>query len=147
GTSALTLASPSIAAVINYPNGSDNASPIILTDNSTQLHVNSGEAATQSGPISDGGNGYGLTVDSYFGTLTYTGQNTYSGTTTIVGSGTLQVGNGGTTGQLGPGAVVVQSNGTLAFNRSDTVTISNTVTGAGGVRQLGSGTLIITGAL
>jgi len=147
GTSALTAALPAGAAVINYPNGSDNASPIILTDNSTQLHVNSGEAATQSGPISDGGNGYGLTVDSYFGTLTYTGQNTYGGTTTIVGSGTLQVGNGGTSGQLGSGAVVVQSNGTLAFDRSDTVTISNTVSGAGGVRQLGTGTLIITGAL
>ena len=107
GTTALMLTLPADAAVISYPNGSNNASPIVLTDNSTQLHVNSGETATQSGPISDSGNGYGLTVDSYFGTLTYTAQNTYSGTTTIVGSGTLQVGNGGTSGQLGPGAVAL----------------------------------------
>ena len=33
------------------------------------------------------------------GTLTLTGENTYTGTTTIA-EGTLQVGNGGTTGSL-----------------------------------------------
>ena len=66
----------------------------------------------------------------------------YSGTTTISG-GTLQIGNGGTTGQLGSGALI--NNGTLAFSRSDTLTLANTLSGAGGLMQVGPGTLIFTG--
>jgi len=53
------------------------------------------------------------------GTLTLTGANGYSGGRRI-SAGTLQVGNGGTTGQLGSGAVV--DNATLRINRSDAVT-------------------------
>lgn len=68
------------------------------------------------------------------------GTNTYSDGTTIVG-GTLQLGNGGTTGSL-VGDVV--DNGTLAFNRSDTVTFGNTISGSGGVTQAGSGITILT---
>ena len=45
-----------------------------------------------------------------------TGTNTYSGTTTIA-AGTLQIGNGGTTGTLGTGAVT--NTGSLIFNRSN----------------------------
>ena len=54
------------------------------------------------------------------------GANTYSGTTTIDDGGTLQVGNGGTTGTLGTGdtsnnipAGNVINNGTLTFKHSD----------------------------
>jgi outer membrane autotransporter protein len=90
----------------------------------------------------------GLTIQpgspgSNVGTLILTGNNTYSGGTTI-SAGTLQVGNGGTTGTLGSGAVT--DNGTLAFNRSDTITVSNAISGTGGLTQAGSGTLILNGA-
>ncbi len=53
------------------------------------------------------------------GTTILTGTNTYTGTTTI-SAGTLQVGNGGTTGTLGTG--IVTDNSALVFNRSDAVT-------------------------
>ena len=50
---------------------------------------------------------------------TLTGNNLYAGTTTINAAGTLQVGNGGTTGSLGSGSVT--NNATLAFDFSNDV--------------------------
>jgi fibronectin-binding autotransporter adhesin len=77
------------------------------------------------------------------GTTVLVADNTYSGGTTI-GAGTLQIGNGGTTGSLGSGDIV--DNGTLAFNRSDTVTLDNEISGTGNLRQSGTGTLVLTGS-
>ena len=45
--------------------------------------------------------GTGTLTKAGTGTTTLTGANSYSGTTTI-SAGTLQVGNGGTTGSWGP---------------------------------------------
>ncbi|QLK63657.1 autotransporter outer membrane beta-barrel domain-containing protein (plasmid) [Enterobacteriaceae bacterium Kacie_13] len=56
---------------------------------------------------------------------------------TTIGSGsTLQIGNGGTTGTLDS---VVVNDGTLTFNRSDDVTISQDISGTGNVVQAGAG--------
>ncbi|HEY4254055.1 MAG TPA: autotransporter outer membrane beta-barrel domain-containing protein, partial [Roseomonas sp.] len=76
-----------------------------------------------------------------FGTLVLTGANTYGGGTTISG-GTLQLGDGGTSGSI-MGNVL--NNGTLAFNRSDTVTFGGAISGSGAVVQMSAGTLILTG--
>ncbi|MBK5297394.1 MAG: autotransporter-associated beta strand repeat-containing protein, partial [Vicinamibacteria bacterium] len=76
------------------------------------------------------------------GTLVLTGTNTYTGGTTI-SAGTLQLGNGGTTGSI---VGDVTDNGVLAFDRSDTVTFSGTISGTGALRQLGSGTTTLTGS-
>ena len=66
------------------------------------------------------------------------GANTYSGTTTISG-GVLQVGVGGTSGNLGTGPVI--NNGTLAFNRSDDVAYELDITGSGAFVKSGAGVL------
>lgn len=62
-----------------------------------------------------------------------------------VNEGTLQIGNGGTSGSL-VSNVVVNSGATLAFNRSDTYTFGNAITGAGGVAQNGTGTTVFNTA-
>lgn len=75
------------------------------------------------------------------GTLILTGTNSYD--TTTIAAGTLQVGNGGTTGTLGSGAVT--NNASLVFNRSNAYIVSNAISGTGSVTQAGSGTTILTG--
>lgn len=74
------------------------------------------------------------------GTLILTATNTYAGNTLIQG-GTLQIGNAGFTGTLGNGSglVVIGSGGILAFNRTNTYAVSNPISGAGSLRQTGSG--------
>ena len=74
------------------------------------------------------------------GTLTLTGANTNTGNTLIT-AGTLQIGNGNTTGSI---AGSVANNGLLAFNRSDVVTFADGISGTGGLAQRGPGTLILT---
>jgi autotransporter-associated beta strand protein len=72
------------------------------------------------------------------GTVTLAGTHSYSGGTHI-GSGTLQIGNAGTTGTMGSGAV--SNSGTLVFNRTNTYTLAsgNLVTGAGAVTLANTG--------
>jgi|UPI0004868AD1 fibronectin-binding autotransporter adhesin len=74
--------------------------------------------------------------------LTLTGANTYDATS--ISSGTLQIGDGGTSGSLGTGAVA--NNGTLIFNRSDSTTFSNSISGTGAVVKNGSGTVVFNNA-
>ena len=89
-----------------------------------------GGNSTFSGSIQDaGGTKVNLTVNS--GTLQLTGTNTYSGATTTNGTGTLQIGNGGTVGTIGSGTIT--TNGTLSINHSDAVTISSVIGGTGQV--------------
>ena len=76
------------------------------------------------------------------GKLTLTGNNTYGGPT-VIAAGGLQIGDGGTTGSLGTGAVTANSD--LIFNRSDNITVANAISGTGSLTQAGSGTLSLTG--
>ncbi len=76
------------------------------------------------------------------GTLLLTGVNTYSGGTTL-SAGTLQLGDGGTTGSITGN---VTNDATLAFNRSNDFTFSGVISGSGPVVKRGNGTLTLTGA-
>lgn len=79
--------------------------------------------------------GAGSLIKQGLGTLTLTGANTYGGSTTIE-AGTLQLGDGGTSGSI---LGNVANSGVLAFNRSDAVVFGGTVGGTGGVWQIGTG--------
>lgn len=109
---------------------------IMLNAGGGTFDVAPGTTLSMSGPIDGAG---GLTKANG-GTLVLSGANTYSGATTIA-AGTLQLGNGGTSGSI---VGDVLDNGTLAFNRSDTVTFPGVISGSGAVNQIGSGTTILT---
>ncbi|PZR46874.1 beta strand repeat-containing protein, partial [Paraburkholderia fungorum] len=92
---------------------------------------------TLSGPIG----GAGALIKQGLGTLLLTGQNSFTGTTTVA-AGTLQIGDGGTSGTL-TGDVV--NDGALVFNRADTLGYSGAISGSGSLLQAGAGTLVLTG--
>ena len=141
GSQALTLQTISGNAAINVNNGTHEiATPIALASNLDATVTNATDTLTLSGPISGsdmGLNKYGA------GMLLLTGSNTYTGGTTI-SAGTLQVGNGGTTGTLPAG---ITNNSVLAFDRSDAITLSGMIGGSGSLAQAGPGTLNLTGTV
>ncbi|MEM5471206.1 autotransporter domain-containing protein [Hoeflea sp. AS60] len=81
------------------------------------------------------------TIEHYAGTTILTGANTNSGSTTIFG-GTLQIGNGGTTGSFGGN---ITNNAALIFNRSDALAYAGDMSGTGSLTKSGAGTLTLTG--
>ncbi|UPG92214.1 autotransporter outer membrane beta-barrel domain-containing protein [Luteibacter aegosomaticola] len=99
---------------------------------------------TMGGSIINGPGGITTLAKNDAGTWLLTGNNTYTGNTVING-GILQLGNGGTTGSIASPSVIVAA-GTLAFNRSDAMTLDGTISGAGNVEQKGSGTTVLTAA-
>lgn len=106
--------------------------------NNTNLVYNNSGSSTYSGAIS----GIGSVTKSGSSSVIYTGTNTYSGGTTIT-AGSLQLGDGGTTGSI-PGNVT--NNASLIFNRSDSQTFSGVISGSGSVTQAGSGSVTLTNA-
>lgn len=86
-------------------------------------------------------NGSAALTKSTAGTAIILTNNTLTGSTAITG-GTLQIGNGGTSGTLGSGAVT--NDGTLTLNRSDSTTWGNLISGSGSVSISGGGTLTLT---
>jgi fibronectin-binding autotransporter adhesin len=79
------------------------------------------------------------------GRLILAGNSAYAGGTTVT-AGTLQVGNGGTTGSLPAGAVPLGAEATLAISRSDDVTLPNALSGGGSLAQIGAGATTYTGS-
>ncbi|TMV04688.1 autotransporter outer membrane beta-barrel domain-containing protein [Brucella haematophila] len=108
--------------------------------NGGTLAFNHSNAVTQSAAITGNGGLQQLGT----GTLILAADNTYTGATTIAAGSTLQLGNGGTTGSIATSSAVTD-NGTLAINRSGTVTLQNAISGSGSLNQMSNGTLVLTG--
>jgi len=106
--------------------------------NNAVLAFDRSDASSFAGAVS----GSGSLVKRGTGTLTLTGANSHVGGTTIA-AGTLQIGNGGTTGSL-TGNVANQ--GILIFNRSDATSFGGIVSGSGSLIKAGAGTLTLTAA-
>lgn len=102
-----------------------------------------GTSDLQQGTISGVLSGAGTVTKSTANTVTLTGNSTVTGATTIA-AGTLQVGNGGNTGNLGGGAVSIQPGATLTYFRSDNPmpAIANAISGSGTLSFTGTGTVL-----
>lgn len=99
---------------------------------------------TISGNVVNGG-ASGLSLTKFgSGTLKLTGSNnTYSLGTTIA-LGTVQVGDGGTTGSLGTGPVA--NNSALVFDRTGTLAVPGNLSGSGTLTKRGDGAVTLAGA-
>ncbi len=125
------------AGTLQLGNGGTTGSIVgDVIDNGT-LAFNRSDTYTFAGAIS----GTGAVNQIGAGTLILTADNSYGGPTTI-SAGTLQLGNGGTTGSI---AGDVVNNGILAFDRSDDVTFAGAISGSGAVVQQGSGSTTLAG--
>jgi fibronectin-binding autotransporter adhesin len=120
-----------VGSAISFGNGGE------ILDNAALVIDQPTNATFFNHPIS----GSGSVTKQGAGVLTMTDDHTYTGGTTI-SAGTLQLGNGGTSGSL-VGNVV--DNASLDFNRSDSITFSDVISGTGAVSKSGSGIVTLTG--
>ncbi len=117
--------------------GTTGAIASATVNNLGTLGFNRSDTLTYGGVVT----GTGAVQQLGTGTTVLTGDSNYSGGTTI-SAGTLQLGNGGTTGSI-TGNIV--DNGRLAFNHGNVVTYAGVISGTGSVRQMGPSTLVLAG--
>lgn len=124
--------------VIGYASGVNNAAPIELNSDHTQLEVLSGYV-TQSGKISQ--DVYTRPLEKTgSGVLGLSGANTYDGLTTV-SAGRLQILDGGQVA----GDVHIGSGAWFDFGQSGALTFSHTISGDQ-LAQIGSGVTTLTAA-
>lgn len=102
-----------------------------MLSNRSNTYVFDG-VVTGSGSVQQNGSGIFIIANN----------STYAGGTAIT-TGTLQLGNGGTSGSV-TGNII--KNSKLAFNRSDEFTVANLISGNDAAEQKGIGTTIISGS-
>jgi len=115
----------------NFTLNASTTSTINLTNNLTI----SGASTATNGALTKTGTG----------TLILSGSNLHTGATTI-SAGTLQIGDGGTTGSISTSSTIANT-AALIFNRSDNYgqTYSQIISGAAGTLTVNGGTLTLSG--
>ena len=125
------------AGTLQLGDGGTSGSIVGNVQDDARLVVNRSDSLTLAGDIS----GTGTLEQVGAGTTALTGNNSYAGGTTI-SAGTLQLGDGGTSGSI---VGDVLNDATLAFNRADALTFDGSISGTGAVNQIGTGTTLLTG--
>lgn len=134
-------------ASITHSGGSlsgEISAPILLTSDTSVAN-----AAGNSIPFVFSGSlsGAGKLAKDGTGPLTLTGSNSAHTGGLEINRGTVTVGDSGTNGTLGAGPITTRNEGVLAFDRSDNMTFSQTITGGGLLTYLGAQTFTNTGAI
>jgi autotransporter-associated beta strand protein len=137
-TGGTTISGGNVQMGASSSTGSLGTGPITLTNSSNTLIFQRTGNYTFDNLIS----GAGRIQKWGSGTLTLTANNTFSGGISGMFGGSIQVGNGGTTGLIGTGALNI-STYPLVFNRSDDFTITNTLQGSGNITKNGAGKLTL----
>jgi outer membrane autotransporter protein len=118
--------------------GAMTAQSIVFGAGSGAINFNHTSAGYVFAPTISG-NG---TVTMLAGTTIFTGDSTYTGRS-IIHAGTLQLGDGGTTGSITGN---VTNHGIFAINRLDAFSFDGVISGSGAFEQNGIGTTVLTGA-
>ena len=110
---------------------------ITLSGEAPVIEVGDGTAsgATFTATIESVLDGTGTVTKTGLGTLVLTGANTYTGGT-VISQGTLQIGNGGTTGSIS-GSIL--DDAALVFDHSDDITYADPISGTGSLTKLAQG--------
>ncbi|QQE12605.1 autotransporter-associated beta strand repeat-containing protein [Planctomycetota bacterium] len=140
GTGLVTVQGTAEAPTMDLANGVHIANDIKLL---SDLYIKAAEGkrdVTYHAGVISGDIGANLIYNGE-DSFAFTGNNTYRGNT-IIESGTVQIGDGGTTGWI---AGNIENHATLEFNRSDDITYDGVLSGPGDVYQFGTGTLTLTG--
>ncbi|MBW5814647.1 autotransporter-associated beta strand repeat-containing protein, partial [Yersinia kristensenii] len=137
GDNTFTGATTISAGTLQIGNGGTTGSVAGDIINNSALSFNRSDALTYGGVIS----GSGSLVKAGNDVLTLTGNNTFTGDTTI-SAGTLQIGNGGTTGAIAGNII---NNSVLSFNRSGILAYDGVISGSGSLVKTGNSMLILTG--
>lgn len=130
--------------------GSLSPSSAISVSSGATFAVNQTDSVLQGIDFSSAAiTGAGNFTQAGSGTTILTAANAYTGNTTI-SAGTLQLGNGTSTGALSTSSPIsVSAGATFAVNQTDTVTQGTdfstaAITGAGSLKQMGTGTTVLT---
>jgi autotransporter-associated beta strand protein len=142
----LTINAPSAINISSGAPATTVNTPVQFAAGTATVAVDSTNGLVLAGPV-----GGAAVTKAGAGSLVLTAANAYTGATNING-GTLQIGNGGSTGTIQTAsAITVASGATFSVNRSNAVTqgvdfSSAPISGAGSFRQAGTGTTELNAA-
>jgi autotransporter-associated beta strand protein len=107
----------------------------------TAFHTGEAASILITGTIA----GAGAVLKSGSGDLVLAGNNTFSGTTTVA-AGWVRLGAGGGTGSVVGPISLVAADAAVVIDRSDDLTVTNVISGSGGLFKEGGNTATLTGA-